>query len=161
MKARKLAASLAAVVIALGGFSQAAAQNTARYQGGPGIAVSGASNRANNLPAKAKSFLNKHFRGVQVVKCETFFSRGENDVELSNGIDIEFNKEGRVIEIDAPDNTYLPTAVVRDLLHAGAYRRVESIDFDKRGRTVEIEVDIEEPDVYVFDIGGNFIAITD
>ncbi len=32
---------------------------------------------------------------------------------------------------------------------------------DKRGRTVEIEVDIEEPDVYVFDIGGNFIAITD
>ena len=102
MKARKLAASLAAVVIALGGFSQAAAQNTARYQGGPGVAVSGASNRANNLPAKAKSFLNKHFRGVQVVKCETFFSRGENDVELSNGIDIEFNKEGRVIEIDHP-----------------------------------------------------------
>ena len=33
MKARKLAASLAAVVIALGGFSQAAAQNTACYQG--------------------------------------------------------------------------------------------------------------------------------
>ena len=172
MKARKLAASLAAIVIASGGFSQAAAhaQKTAHYQGGPGIAVSGASNRANNLPAKAKSFLNKHFEGVQVVKCETFFSRGENDVELSNGIDIEFNKEGRVIEIEAPDNTYLSKAVVRDLLHAGAYRRlekdgvadrVESIDFDKRGRTVEIEVDIEEPDVYVFDIGGNFIAITD
>ena len=104
------------------------------------------------------------------MKCETFFSRGENDVELSNGIDIEFNKEGRVIEIEAPDNTYLSTAVVRDLLHAGAYRRlekdgvagrVESIDFDKRGRTVKIEVDIQEPDVYVFDIGGNFIAITD
>ena len=59
MKAHKIAACLAAVVIALGGFSQAAAQNSARYQGGPGIAVSGSSNRAANLPAKAKAFLNK------------------------------------------------------------------------------------------------------
>lgn len=170
MKARKIAACLAAVVIALGGFSQAAAQNNARYQGGPGIVVSGSSNRAANLPAKAKAFLNKHFKGVQVVKCENFFTRGESDVELSNGIDIEFNKQGRVMEIDAPDNSYLPTAVVKDLVHTNAYRRlekdglaarVESIDFDKRGRTVEIEVGIEEPDIYVFDINGNFIAIAD
>ncbi len=60
---------------------------------------------------------------MQVVKCETFFSRGENDVELSNGIDIEFNKEGRVIEIEAPDNTYLSKAVVRE---SPACRRLPS-----------------------------------
>lgn len=90
-------------------------------------------------------------------------------MELANGVDIDFNTKGDVLEIDAPDNAYLAPSVVKELLHRGAYGRlvkdgladnVESIEF-RKGKAVEVEVDIQGPDTYIFDLDGNFIAIED
>lgn len=146
----------------------AAAQSPAQYGGNPGIVMSGSQNY-DKIPRKAKHFIDKHFKGVAVSKCEQYFAKGKYEVELANGVDIEFNTNGDVIEVDAPDNTYLAQAVVKDLLHRSAYSRlekdglaskVESVEL-KKGKAVEVEIDIPDPDTYIFDINGNFIAIED
>lgn len=145
------------------------AQTPRRYYGGPGIVMAGSQNY-DALPEAAKTFIKKHFGDAKVTKCEQYFAKHKYEVELSGGVDIDFDDNGKVIEIDAPGNQYLPAAVVRDILHDKAYRRlekdglsasVEAIEFDKRGRAVEVDVAIPDPDTYVFDIDGNFIAISD
>ena len=157
-----------AAIVAMGAFADSAvAQNP--LQGGPGIAVAG-SQQASSLPKEAKNFLNKHFKDVKVRKCEQYFAKGKYEVELANGVDIEFTTQGRVIEIDAPSRKVLATEVVKDLLPHKAYKHlndagmqgyVESIEFDRRGKAVEVELNIPEPDVYVYDIDGNFLVISD
>ncbi len=135
----------------------------------PGIVMSGSSNYSS-LPKDARYFIDKHFKGVGVSKCEQYFAKGIYEVELANGVDIEFNTKGKVMEIDAPDNALLPVALVKDLLPGKAFKRlqdagltarVESIEFDKRGKAVEVELSIPDPDTYVFDINGEFIAVQD
>lgn len=134
----------------------------------PGIAVAGSAD-ARQLPDKAKHFISKHFKNTGIEKCEKFFAKGEYEVELTNGVDIEFNLDGVVIEIDAPDRTYLPITVVKEVLPHKAYSRlekagltgkVESIEF-KKGRAYEVELNIPNPDTYIFDINGEFIALED
>lgn len=134
----------------------------------PGIAVAG-SEDYNQLPDKAKHFITKHFKNVGVKKCEKYFAKGEYEVELTNGVDIEFNLDGMVTEIDAPGKTFLPETVVKEILPHKAFTRleneglagkVESIEF-KKGRAYEVEIDIPDPDTYIFDINGEFIALED
>lgn len=167
MKNHLFIAAAAISAIAFAAFP-AAAQAPAQYDSNPGIVMSGSQNY-NKIPQKAKHFIDKHFKGVAVSKCEQYFAKGKYEVELANGVDIEFNTKGDVIEVDAPDNTFLATAVVKDLLHHSAYSRlekdglaskVESIEF-KKGKAVEVEIGIPDPDTYIFDINGNFIAIED
>lgn len=135
----------------------------------PGIAMAGSQNYSS-LPKDARHFIEKHFKGVGVTSCERYYAKGKYEVELSNGVDIEFNDKGKVIEIDAPSGALLPVALVKDLLPGKAFKRlqdagiaarVESIEFDKRGKAVEVELSIPEPDTYIFDINGEFIAIQD
>lgn len=170
MITRKLVSILAASAFILcAAPSIKAGEQQPRYVGGPGIVMAGSQNYSK-LPKAARSFIEKHFKGVKVTKCEQYFAKNKYEVELANGIDIEFDNSGKVIEIDAPDNSTLAPTVVKEVIHGNAYKRlakdgltknVESVEYDKRGRVVEIEVSIPEPDVYVFDLNGNFIAISD
>lgn len=134
----------------------------------PGIVMSGSANY-NKYPQSAKNFINKFFKGVPVAKAERFFARHSYEVELANGVDIEFDMKGNVKEIDAPDNTYLAENVVKEVLPAKSYKQlkakgmaglVESIDFH-RGKVVKVELGIPSPDTFVFDIDGNFLVIED
>ncbi|MCM1137062.1 MAG: PepSY-like domain-containing protein [Muribaculum sp.] len=134
----------------------------------PGIAVAGSAD-ASQLPDKAKHFIAKHFKNISIKKCEKFYAKGEYEVELTNGVDIEFNLDGVVTEIDAPGKTYLPVTVVKEILPHKAFSRlekaglsgtVESIEF-KKGRAYEVELNIPDPDTYIFDVNGEFIAIED
>lgn len=160
-----LSLTVVAAMVIGGAAVQAEPQNNG---GMPGIVMAGSQNYSK-LPEKARKFVTKHFKGVQVTKCEEYFAKGKYEVELANGIDIDFNRKGDVVEIDAPDNAYLAASVVKDLVHNGTYGRlvrdgvadkVESIEF-KRGKAVEIEVAIPGPDTYVFDINGNFLILED
>lgn len=148
--------------------SNAQNQNASPYDSNPGIVIAGSQNYSQ-LPDKAKHFISKHFKNVGVSKCEKFFAKGQYEVELTNGIDIEFNLKGEITEIDAPDNTFLSVAVVKDMMHHKSFSRlekdgladkVESIEF-KKWKVCEVEVGIAAPDTYIFDIDGNFIAIED
>lgn len=167
MKTKTLLATLVATLIFSAG--TISAQTPQQYTGGPGIVISGSENY-NSLPKDAQNFVKKHFKNLSVVKCEKYFAKGKYEIELSDGIDIEFDSKGKVMEIDAPDGKCLPAVVVKDLIHGKAYKRlekdgfatmVESIDFDRRGKAVEVEINMPEPDVYVFNIDGNFIALGD
>lgn len=168
MKSTILSAAVALMMLAAAGAgTDVMAQN--QYNGGPGIVMAGSQNYSA-LPKDAQKFIEKHFKDVQVAKCEQYFAKHKYEVELANGVDIEFDNKGKVIEIDAPDNHCLAPSVVKETVHGGTYRRlekdglinnVEKVEYDKRGRVVEIELSIPDPDTYIFDISGNFIGIED
>ena len=135
----------------------------------PGIAVA-ASQNYQQLPEGARKFINRHFKDVGITSTERYFAKGTYEVELANGIDIEFDNKGTVREIDAPDAMVLTSEVVKDLLPRKSFRRlndaglasaVEAIEFNRRGKAIEVELAINDPDTYVFDLDGNFLAIQD
>lgn len=167
MKTRNIIAAVAAALI-IGGAAAVEAQ-VRMPMGGPGIVMSGSQNYSS-LPKSARSFIEKHFKGITVTKCEQYFAKNKYEVELANGVDIDFDNAGKVIEIDAPDNNVLPKTVVKDVLSGKAYKRlekdglagnVESIELDSRKKNIEVEISIPDPDTYVFGIDGTFIALTD
>ena len=64
----------------------------------------------------------------------------------------------------------LSSEVVKDVLPGKSFRRlndaglassVESIEFNRRGKAIEVELAINDPDTYIFDLSGNFLAIQD
>lgn len=172
MKTRNIFVALALSLIMGGSSLSSAAQNRIPVQiagGGPGIAVA-ASQNSSKLPKTARSFIQKNFKGVNVTKCVQYFAKNKYEVELSNGVDIDFDNNGKVVEIKAPGRSTLAPSVVKNLLHKNAYRRlekdglaskVESIEFKHNRKNVEVELSIPGPDTYIFDINGTFIAITD
>ena len=169
MKTKLIIAFATAMTMIFGGFfSTAQTPQTPPIDTNPGIAISGSQNY-NKLPNKAKHFITKHFKNFGVQKCEKYFAKEEYEVELTNGIDIEFNLNGDVTEIDAPNDSFLSVDVVKDILPHKSYTRlekdglnskVEPIEF-KKGKVYEVEIDIQDPDTFIFDINGEFIAIED
>ncbi|WP_289763055.1 PepSY-like domain-containing protein [Duncaniella dubosii] len=167
MKPKALISGIASLAI-LFGAADAVAQIPVGNGGNPGIAISGSANYAQ-LPKKAQAFIEKHFKDAGVMKCEKYFAKGKYEVELRNGVDLEFNTKGDLIEVDAPDNTVLPIAVVKDVMPRKAYGRlekdglagmVETIELN-RGKVYEVDLNIAGPDTYVFDVDGVFLAIED
>lgn len=157
----------AALMVATGMYAWA--QNQAPMRSvSPGLAMAG-SEPLRELPSKARSFIDRHFKGTPVKSCERYFAKGTYEVELRGGLDIEFNTKGEVTEIDAPSRTVLTEAVVKDVLPHKAYDKlaknglatsVESIEFN-RGKVYEVELAVPEPDTYIFDLDGTFLAIQD
>jgi len=134
--------SCAALGIMLAGGAFAA---DAQMYGGVGPAVAGSATRSQ-LPKDATRFLEKHYRGVAIREIEREFAKGTFEVELADGTDIEFNSEGRVVEIDAPDRgPALNRDAVKDILPSKAYKRLE-----KAGQAANVdEIDVERGSVYV------------
>lgn len=166
MKLSVLFSGMAVAAIAL--TSQPAAAQVPMMDTTPGIVMAG-SYDASKLPAEAHKFLSKHFGTAKIVKCEQYFAKGKIEVELNTGVDVEFDMKGNVMEVDAPDGTYLSETLLRDLLHKSAFdrltregyaARVESVEF-KKGRAVEVNVDRPDPDTYVFDLNGVLLMMED
>lgn len=166
MKTKVILSTLASLAMA---FATPAFEAQAQFNGGgPGIAMVGSAD-ISQLPDNAKSFINKHFKDIAIRTCEKYFAKGKYEVELVNGIDLDFNMKGEIIEIDAPENSVLSPSVVKDILPHKAYSRlekdgyinlVESVEF-KKGKAYEVELKIANPDTYIFSIDGSFVAIED
>lgn len=62
------------------------------------IECKGSSVPAKLVPAAIKKYVNTNYAGNRIIKIEK--DRTEYDVELSNGIEITFNKNFQVIDID-------------------------------------------------------------
>lgn len=169
MKTKLIIAFATTATMLFGGFfSKAQTPRELPIDTNPGLAIAGSQNYSQ-LPEKARHFISKHFKDLNIQKCEKFFAKGEYEVELSNGLDIEFNLDGAVTEIDAPDNMFLPVSAVKEVLphksfsrleKAGLTTKVESIEF-KKGKAYEVEIGIPDPDTFIFDINGEFVAIED
>lgn len=152
----------------LGLTSTGAVAQVPRINGGPGILLAGSCDRTA-LPENARKFLDSHFKNDPVSSCMHDYASALYEVKLSDGVEIEFGNDGKVVEIEAPDNKCLSQEVVKEVVNDRTYRRlekdgvagnVESIDFAK-GRVVEVELAISGPDTYVFDLDGNLIVIED
>lgn len=169
MKFTKLLSIAAIAVAALMPATILAQQPRNNAGSNPGIALAGSQNY-QQLPEGARKFINRHFKNVGITSIERYFAKGTYEVELANGIDIEFDNKGTIREIDAPDAMVLSSEVVKDVLPGKSFRRlndaglassVESIEFNRRGKAIEVELAINDPDTYIFDLGGNFLAIQD
>lgn len=167
MKIYTLMSMATAFAIAVGA-ADAMAQVPVMEGGNPGIVVSG-SQEPVQLPRKASSFIDKHYKDVGIRSCEKNFVKNEYDVTLSNGVEIEFNEHGDILEIDASDRSLLPPAIVKDVIPDRAYHRlakagyekkVESIDLTK-DKNYEIDLYIAGPDTFIFDHSGHFLAKQD
>ena len=114
-----------------------------------------------NLPPEAKSTIENHFPGIDVIRVETDRDDGKitYDVTLSNGIEIEFDSDGRWTDIDGNRATSLPDGLIPTQIleyvnqnFAGA--KITGIDRRYRGYEVELDNGVE----LKFDENFNFVS---
>lgn len=115
----------------------------------------------NQLPAQAKMFLDKNFKGKKIAATTTerdWFSK-EYNVIFADGSKIEFDSEGNWENIDCnrssvPESA-LPAAIASYLKANYAGIKVKEIDLDFRGYDVDLENGLE----IKFNKDGKFLRI--
>ena len=121
---------------------------------------------ASGLPEAAKSFIAKNYATVGVRECERD-DDGHYDVELKNGVDMEFSEAGKLMKIDAGRHkvsksilkSILPTKVYAELEERKVLSKVEEVELNR----YNIKIDIRQmwDDELIFDLEGNLLQITD
>ena len=108
---------------------------------GVGPVVSGSVDYSS-IPSKAKKFLQKHCDGHAVVRCEKKYTSGDYVLGLADGIDMEFDAKGKLLEISAPDNYSLSPTLLKAVVpgklyhlldHNGFKSSVGSVSHDNAG----------------------------
>lgn len=102
------------------------------------------------LPQPAISFLNDNFKGVNItkIKIETgWFKKTTYDVDLANGVEIEFDKNGNWKDIESK-TANLPLSLLPKQLAEAVNKKVpdakiESIERKGYGYKIELENDVE------------------
>lgn len=141
MKKIVLAIASLAAIVALPIFSASAQSKIpTRYIAttGVGPAVAG-SESATALPKKAEKFIEK--MGESVTSVEREFATGEYDVKLSSGIEIEFNKHGKIVDVEAPDNGVLGSDLVREVVPHRLYSNLKDLKMNEMVSSIETQRD--------------------
>lgn len=139
-----MALALAAVVTP----AAAGAQNNAstplpRISTGVGPALSGS---VQTLPQPALKFIVEYYPDAGITEMDKEYLTGNYEVKFENGTEIEFDRKGNVIDIDA-DDTIIPENVVRAVVPAGVFRQlkeknqsccVESLEKKQNGYKIEV-----------------------
>ncbi|MCY2687995.1 PepSY-like domain-containing protein [Salinimicrobium sp. TH3] len=115
-----------------------------------------------NLPGTAQNFIKQHFSSVSVTGVEEnsnwkIWEDEKYEVKLANGIELDFDENGNIIEIDSQNNEALPMtalpAKVASYLQAN-HADAEVIGWEKQDKEQEVElasgIEVE------FDAQGNF-----
>lgn len=139
-------------------------QMAAEYQSiGPAVAASAT---LAELPRTAKDFIRHNYQSVAIVDCTKDFSPLTYEVDLADGTDIEFNRSGDWIEVDAPDNGTIPYDVVSRILPDRATRELSKKDYmtnvtsvKKIGKTYEVEFNIDGQEDMLFSHDGKLISM--
>ena len=99
----------------------------------------------SELPVKAQTVLNRHFKhqNVALVRVETGITNKTYDVILQNGTKLEFDKKGNVTEIDCKQGTavpgkLIPQAISKYLQNNYPRQTVRKIEFNKNEYEVEL-----------------------
>lgn len=118
----------------------------------------------DNLPAKAQAFIKKHYAKETIRDCEQDGSHYE--VELKNGVDMEFSAKGDLIRIDAGRKS-LSVSLLKEILPPKAYdelksrneiENVEEVELRGAGIKVELRKMLGD-DEYRFDKDGNLLYV--
>lgn len=127
---------------------------------------------SGSLPPEAQNFIDENFPGESVTDFEKFdqiLNSQESDildfddqeayeVELSNGVHIEFGKDGKMTEMDSKDGEAIPLQALPDMIEEYIKNNytdlnVVSYEIDQDDQEVELDngMDLE------FDIDGRFV----
>lgn len=133
----------------------------------PGPAIAG-SVTADQLPQKARDLIERTYPDVTIRSINKEFDDGEYDVRLQNGVEMEFDAQGEILEIEADNGKVFTPEILKTLIPGKSYdrlkadgmlRRIEAIKF-KKGKAIEVEVIRQRPvDAYIFDWDGNLVVI--
>jgi hypothetical protein len=115
----------------------------------------------DKLPAKAKTFLNTYFPGIDILSV--IKDDDSYDVDLVDGTDVDFRLNGAWKKVDCEGRPvptgFYPTSIDSYVTANYPMAYIEDIEFEnnryKVGLNVPLEVDL------VFDKNGNFIGIDD
>ncbi|MDE6073647.1 MAG: PepSY-like domain-containing protein [Muribaculaceae bacterium] len=150
-------------IMSIGTMFMAQAQS---FYTGVGPAISEGVSKVK-LPAAANKYISNYFEGVSIVKADREFMSGSYDVEMADGTELEFNKDGKIIEIDAPDGyalsnrtlgSILPAKAIETLRNLGTDQLVTNVEKTAQGYTAEIagNDDME----YQFNNRGEIVSIS-
>ena len=103
---------------------------------------------AEQLPAAAKTFIQKTFPGQTVSYAKIDFDgRKKYEVRLSNGTEVEFDKNGNWDKVDcnysAVPASLVPTNIANYVKTHFAGAKVVKIDKERHGYDVELSNDLE------------------
>lgn len=115
----------------------------------------------NQLPAKAKTFIHQHFKGVRVmnvIQDRDAFSK-DFDVNFENGTKVEFDRTGNWKEIKTLSGS-VPSSLVPAKIKqyiSNNYKGANIVEINKDAYKIDVElsngVDLD------FDKNGNFLRI--
>ncbi|MFK8301507.1 PepSY-like domain-containing protein [Capnocytophaga stomatis] len=101
----------------------------------------------NNLPVAAQSFVSKHFSNADVIRTEKE-SNGAYSVDLSNGVEIDFDANGNWTKVDARDGQdlsilvtsmeFIPQSIVNHVTKTYPNNAINSIEKKRTGYEVEL-----------------------
>lgn len=116
----------------------------------------------NKLPGNAQDFISQHFSSVSVEKVDEnstwqIWEDDKFEVKLSNGMELDFDENGNLMEIDSQNNEAIPMSAlpskVRSYLE-GNHADMQVIGWEKQDQ--EQEVELADGTEVEFDAEGNF-----
>jgi len=116
------------------------------------------------LPKAAQTFLSKNFKSdVSFIKIEkTMGYVHEYEVVLTDGTEVNFNRDGSWDNVETPGDKAVPSQIVPKAITNYVSKNfprqhIVSIDKEKHGYDIELESGLD----LVFDRAGNFKRIDD
>lgn len=83
-----------------------------------------------SLPKVSQEFIAKHFgSNVKVREFERDAEDNTYSVELRNGYEFEFDVQGALVEVSAPDRKDIAIDIVKDILPANAVNYLDDVDY--------------------------------
>ncbi len=121
-----------------------------------------AQTNTSKLPDTARDFLNEHFSSVSVEKADEnsnwkIWADERYEVRLSNGIELDFDEHGNIIEIDTKNNQAIPMTALPASISAyldSNHPDAKVIGWEKNDQ--EQEVELEDGTEVEFDAQGQF-----
>lgn len=113
---------------------------------------------SSQLPSKATEFISQYFPSAKIIS--SFKDKDEFEVKLSEGTQIEFNKDGEWIDVEAPSGKTIPSGFYPSEIdtYLSQYfegQGISEITKVKRGYEVELITTTE----ILFGPDGSFIEI--
>ncbi|WP_423819720.1 PepSY-like domain-containing protein [Salinimicrobium sp. TIG7-5_MAKvit] len=121
-----------------------------------------AQSNTGNLPSTAQDYVNQHFSSVSVVKVDEnsnwqIWEDDKYEVVLSNGLKLDFDENGNIVEIDSANREAIPAsalpAKIATYLSAN-HANAQVVGWEKDDNEQEIE--LSDGTELEFDAEGNF-----
>lgn len=115
------------------------------------------------LPQEIQDFISQHFEGIAIKSAEQEkdllnFGNGEMyEVELANGIKLDFNKAGQVTEIESKENVAIPQAALPSNIYAYVERNYDAHIVNWEVDSNDQEVELSDGTDLEFDKSGKFL----